>query len=205
MGKKLQTYVTRDKSGIKRGIYPCYQVYLSDKNTFLFAAKKQTKNRTSNYIISMSEHPSKADKKSQNYLGKVRANFIGTEFVGYDDGRNPTHHENVHTHILRKELCAVMYEKNIFGAKGPRKMTVLIPNVTSVLNVSHSKTQLMHQEFKIQEFEPLTEDSVLLAGYHADSMKGIKYLHNRSPKWSESYVFSLQLQYVATQQRNTSS
>ena len=29
------------------------------------------------------------DKKNENYLGKVRSNFLGTEFIFYDNGDNP--------------------------------------------------------------------------------------------------------------------
>ena len=31
----------------------------------------------------------KMDKNAQSYLGKVRSNFLGTEFYLYDTGENP--------------------------------------------------------------------------------------------------------------------
>ena len=38
-------------------------------------------------MISMDQE--KIDKKSAGYLGKVRSNFLGTEFSIYDNGLNP--------------------------------------------------------------------------------------------------------------------
>jgi len=47
-------------------------------------AKKRSFNRTSNYLISSKKDDTK--KKSTNYLGKLRSNFMGTEFNVYDNG-----------------------------------------------------------------------------------------------------------------------
>ena len=38
-------------------------------------------------MISMDQD--KAQKSGTGYLGKVRSNFLGTEFSIYDDGENP--------------------------------------------------------------------------------------------------------------------
>ncbi len=42
------------------------------------AAKRRPHNATSNYIITLSDKA--FAKKSREYLGKLRANFVGTEF-----------------------------------------------------------------------------------------------------------------------------
>lgn len=44
-------------------------------------------NTTSNYVISMAKNEFSTRKNS--FLGKVRSNFLGTEFILYDDGLNP--------------------------------------------------------------------------------------------------------------------
>jgi tubby-related protein 1 len=54
---------------------------------FLLAAKKRTGNATSNYIISTDSE--KMEKSAAGYLGKVRSNFLGTEFYIFDTGANP--------------------------------------------------------------------------------------------------------------------
>jgi Tub family len=49
---------------------------------FLMASKKRPNNKTSNYLISMGEGDLSRD--GTNYLGKLRSNFVGTEFqVGH--------------------------------------------------------------------------------------------------------------------------
>jgi len=53
----------------------------------LMSAKKRACNNTSNYLISM--HRSEMDRNNPNFLVKVRSNFMGTEFVFYDNGVNP--------------------------------------------------------------------------------------------------------------------
>ena len=50
---------------------------LSDGNKFLLTGKKRTGNATSNYMIK---------KGTKGYLGKVRSNFLGTEFSLFDEG-----------------------------------------------------------------------------------------------------------------------
>jgi tubby-related protein 1 len=54
-------------------------------------------------------------------LGKLRSNFIGTEFLLFDTGENPKKGDPM---SARKELCYIEYEKNILGLKGPRKLRV---------------------------------------------------------------------------------
>ena len=60
---------------------------------------------------------------SPGYLGKLRSNFLGTEFVLFDDGAK------AHQADMRCELGAVLYEPNLLGTKGPRRMTALVPKL----------------------------------------------------------------------------
>ena len=56
------------------------------------------------------------------FIGKLRSNFIGTEFHIYDTGENPK--KARYPDQVRKELGVITYDTNFFGAKGPRKMKV---------------------------------------------------------------------------------
>jgi len=47
-------------------------------------SKKKSLNKTSNYALY-----SNKDEKKENFVGKVRSNFLGTEFLFYDTGVNP--------------------------------------------------------------------------------------------------------------------
>lgn len=66
---------------------------------------------------------------SRRYLGKVRSNFVGTEFMVYDDGENPEHYRGGDEEQIRKELGAITYASNVLGSRGPRKMRVCVPMI----------------------------------------------------------------------------
>jgi len=53
----------------------------------LLTGKKRSGNTTSNYLITVDQDKTK--KGSKGYLGKIRSNFLGTEFYLYDSGDNP--------------------------------------------------------------------------------------------------------------------
>ena len=91
------------------------------------SAKKKSYNKTSNYYISLNQ--SDPCKKDNNFVGKVRSNFMGSEFNIYDNGQNPQKASNFDQ--VRKQLGVVMFETNIMGTKGPRKMKVLVPELGS--------------------------------------------------------------------------
>jgi len=123
----IQCTILRERGGFNR-IYPKYFLFVSDTHQFLLAGRKRPGNKTSNYLISMSEKDLKI--KSPSYLGKVRSNFLGTEFMIYDKGLNPKK-KTATQETMREELGAIMYQSNLLGAKGPRKMRVLLPAVNA--------------------------------------------------------------------------
>ena len=53
----------------------------------MLTGKKRAGNTTSNYLISMDQE--KVAKDGTGFLGKVRSNFLGTEFTIFDAGENP--------------------------------------------------------------------------------------------------------------------
>lgn len=107
----VQCYIRRDKSGANK-LYPEYRLYMKVGDRFLLNSKKRSQNKvrcwfvkllalvflewsraesvalqTSNYLISSADGD--FEKTSPNYVGKLRSNFIGTEFQIYDHGLNP--------------------------------------------------------------------------------------------------------------------
>lgn len=83
--------IERHKSGFNR-LWPKYTLSLSEGNKFLLCGKKRSGNATSNYLITMEQD--KMSKESTSYLGKVRSNFLGTEFYLFDTGQNPNKASN---------------------------------------------------------------------------------------------------------------
>merc|ERR1719414_1428081 len=83
--------------------------------------------------MSEAEVPS---KEGDLFLGKLRSNFFGLEFVAYGSGLNPKKIDpsmsQAHAiQLARQELLAVQYSSSLWGTKprGPRKMAAVIPRV----------------------------------------------------------------------------
>jgi hypothetical protein len=126
----LECTILRNKSGFNFW-NPKYTLVISDGERFLLNGKKQSGNKTSNYWVTLDQDNMK--KKGKGFLGKLRANFMGTEFVIYDDGENPTKTKNIDE--VRNEMASVLYESNVLGSKGPRKMRVIIPAIDKEDNI----------------------------------------------------------------------
>lgn len=75
----------------------------------------------SNYIISLDYEDLGRD--SENFFGKVRSNFVGTDFTVFDSGMKAREQ--------RQELASVSYGYNVLGTRGPRKVTACIPAIDS--------------------------------------------------------------------------
>ena len=83
---QVRTTISRAKSGLSM-LWPKYTLNLSDTNKFLLAGKKKSGSATSKYVIS--SDPNQMEKSTSGYLGKVRSNFLGTEFSIFDNGKGP--------------------------------------------------------------------------------------------------------------------
>ena len=82
----VQCYIRRNKSGTNK-LFPIYSLFLKEGDVFLMASRKRPKNKTSNYLITMDQHD--MNRSGSAYLGKLRSNFVRTEFQVFDDGVNP--------------------------------------------------------------------------------------------------------------------
>ncbi|KNC49789.1 TULP3 protein [Thecamonas trahens ATCC 50062] len=170
----VQCYIQRNKSGKKR-MFPTYVLYEQSTDTFLLAARKRKKSRSSNYLVSLD--PEDLSRDSVNYVAKLRSNFIGTAFTFYDHGEAPD--KASAGEDIRCELAAVLYESNILGFKGPRKMTVLIP--------------AMRMDGKAHVWRPDSQGLGLISKHKANERDEMLCLTNKSPVWNEesqSYVLN---------------
>ncbi|CAG9311457.1 unnamed protein product [Blepharisma stoltei] len=166
-GIMLQCNIRREKPGFGR-LYAKYYFHITDGMTFLLAGKKRGGNRTSNYMITSNQR--EFSVKSPAYSGKVRSNFLGTEFHIYDTGMNPKH-RGANAMNAREELAIILYQSNILGSKGPRKMRVLIPAVNNAGD---------HCVWK-----PMNKEDGMLQQYNAGNTSGMLCFFNKPPKWNE--------------------
>lgn len=179
----VKCYVKRYRG--KSRLSPEYRVYLDGSNQFLMTSKKRAKKTSSNYLISIGRND--YSKSSSNIIGKLRANFLGTEFQVYDAGKNPKHLDSFFDEKNydepRCELGAILYSSNIIGNRGPRKMQVCINRVSE------------HGEC-VKRWQPAVKDEEMLECFKAKNETARKHLliyENRQPKWNEdigSYVLN---------------
>jgi len=145
-----------------------------DRDLFLMCGKKRSGQKTSNYLISMSEGDLR--RTSNNYLGKLRANFLGTEFCIYDRGSNPEdvdHDDPNAEDSLRQEMGVVQYESNVLGSRGPRKMQVGLPDVNHL-----SGEQVVFQPGKKQE--------TMMGKLKKRDFTNMVYAYNKPPRWNDA-------------------
>ena len=60
-----------------------------------------------------------------SFIGKLRSNMLGTQFTIYDGGENSKARQGLLGDKAggRMEITGVLYDTNVLGFKGPRRMT----------------------------------------------------------------------------------
>eukprot|EP01004_Peranema_trichophorum_P003834 NODE_2799_length_1491_cov_39.614035_g2419_i0.p1 GENE.NODE_2799_length_1491_cov_39.614035_g2419_i0~~NODE_2799_length_1491_cov_39.614035_g2419_i0.p1 ORF type:complete len:390 (+),score=75.62 NODE_2799_length_1491_cov_39.614035_g2419_i0:125-1294(+) len=162
----IQCYIVREKSAL----YGCkYCLYLEDNNMFLLTSVKRKKNKTSNYLISLDKEDLNRD--SGHFYGKLRSNFVGTEFTVFDKGEKPGKDGAVLGVASRQECAGIVYERNLLGTKGPRKMLVLVPS--------------FDETGRRSVWKPEKEEDGLIANFKNGNMSNMMTLKNKEPHWNE--------------------
>uniref|UniRef100_A0A8C7B6K3 Tubby-like protein n=1 Tax=Neovison vison TaxID=452646 RepID=A0A8C7B6K3_NEOVI len=180
-GRTVRCRLTRDKKGMDRGLYPSYFLHLdTEKKVFLLAGRKRKRSKTANYLIS--SDPTNLSRGGENFIGKLRSNLLGNRFTVFDNGQNP-HRGGGSTNVgsLRQELAAVIYETNVLGFRGPRRMTVIIPG--------------MNSDNERVPIRPRNASDGLLVRWQNKTLESLIELHNKPPIWNEdsgSYTLNFQ-------------
>ncbi|XP_059415669.1 tubby-related protein 1-like isoform X2 [Carassius carassius] len=168
-GVTVKCKVTRDKRGMDRGLYPTYYLHLDDeKKVFLLAGRKRKKSTTSNYLISID--PTDLSRGGENFIGKLRSNLMGTKFTVFDNALHPDRALPDMSNA-RQELAAIIYETNVLGMKGPRRMIVIIPG--------------MNKDGERVPMRPRSENDGLLIRHQNRNMENLIELRNKTPVWNE--------------------
>ncbi|TWW62319.1 Tubby-related protein 1 [Takifugu flavidus] len=168
-GVTVKCRVTRDQRGMDKSLYPLYYLHLdNEKKTFLLAGRKRKKSATSNYLISIDA--TDLSRGGENFVGKLRSNLMGTKFTVFDNALNPERALPDMSNA-RQELAGIIYETNVLGMKGPRRMTVIIPG----MNKDNERVPL----------RPRNECDGLLIRYQNRRMENLIELHNKTPVWND--------------------
>ncbi|CAH8641736.1 unnamed protein product [Schistosoma margrebowiei] len=192
-GVTIRCRITRDKRGVDRGIFPSYYLHLEKEacKFFLLAARRRKRSTTSNYVISCDA--TNLSRDAISFAGKLRSNFLGTHFTVYgcelksrdseslnsgdkvnDSGSTTT---TTKTHNMQ-ELAAIIYDTNVLGFKGPRRMTIILPRLSATC-----------QHFSC----PGNDTTWLIDSWRRKDMQNVLQLQNKNPVWNEetqSYVLN---------------
>nr|XP_010332372.1 tubby-related protein 1 isoform X2 [Saimiri boliviensis boliviensis] len=179
-GRTVRCRLTRDKKGMDRGLYPSYFLHLdTEKKVFLLAGRKRKRSKTANYLIS--SDPTNLSRGGENFIGKLRSNLLGNRFTVFDNGQNPQRGYGTNVASLRQELAAVIYETNVLGFRGPRRMTVIIPGMSA--------------ENERVPIRPRNASDGLLVRWQNKTLESLIELHNKPPVWNDdsgSYTLNFQ-------------
>jgi hypothetical protein len=182
----VHCYIKRSKAGTGK-LYPEYRLYTRQGSHFLMAAKKQANNKTSNYHVTLNDRD--FAKESPDYLGKLRANFVGTEFQIFDRGSKASIDSKdvdgagllgsnsgpSNASTPREELGVVVYAANVLGARGPRKMQAFLPRVSKVDD----------RVVDWKDEEDLTDQDAMLERVRRGDTAKFHHFINKPPRWND--------------------
>ncbi|KAH9122747.1 hypothetical protein LEN26_010129 [Aphanomyces euteiches] len=149
----IQCYVERDKSGVNM-MRPIYRLFLNDSNQFLLGAQKRSKNKTSNYLLSMDRSPT--DRRSALIVGKLRSNWSGASYTIYDHGLNPNK-----TSLDSNVRCLLGTIDFTYDKMGPGRMAIRVPKVNSVGVPAAIRDKICTDGSDGDELDKLMEDNCL--------------------------------------------
>jgi hypothetical protein len=175
---RILCQITRSRFKSHKKYNPHYTIYIEDhtdpnevKRQLFLWARKRKRSHTSCYDIGATLPDANG---RDEIFGKVKSNFVGTNFTIYSYGRNPFKDDDDQLPAgapLREELTVVAYDPNMLGFKGPRKMTILMPSMT--------------REGQRVSWCPTTEAETLSGRHKSGNTSDMLVLHNKSPQWNE--------------------
>ncbi|KGN59979.1 tubby-like F-box protein 5 [Cucumis sativus] len=203
----IQCFIKRERATSTFRLYLGLSPALSGNlSKLLLTAKRIRRAMSTEFSISLV--PDDFSRASNNYLGKLRSNFLGTKFSIYDS--QPPHDPKLRTSRSKRRIhlkqvspsktpanykvAAVAYELNVLRTRGPRRMRCTMHSIP-IASVEEGGTAPTPTEFKdcIDEYHPSTP---LLKGKKAitesptespDSQESVAplVLKNKAPRWHE--------------------
>ncbi|TMW91341.1 hypothetical protein EJD97_014474 [Solanum chilense] len=131
----LQCFIKRDKKNATFYLYLALSPSLMDQGKFLLAARRYRNGAHIEYIISLDADD--LSQRSKAYVGKLRSDFLGTNFTIYDsqaphNGARPSSSRSCRRFASKQispqlpagnfEVGSVSYKLNLLKSRGPRRM-----------------------------------------------------------------------------------
>ena len=121
----FKCYIKRNNLGIKRKLYPQYELYVHSNDRFIMIGEKGKLITSAYYTISLDSNS--IDRRSSYCIGKLRANISKSEFSLFGVGENLS--MNAPPEMTRNEHVAIIYDSNMFNEETTAKMKIIIPEV----------------------------------------------------------------------------
>ncbi|OIW08215.1 hypothetical protein TanjilG_15176 [Lupinus angustifolius] len=177
-----QCLITRNKKTSTFYLHLALTPSFTDKGKFLLAARRSRHGAHTEYIISLD-----ADDLSQGstaYVGKLRSDFLGTNFTIYDSQPPHSSAKPSSSMVCRRfsskqispqvpagnfEAGQVSYKFNLLKSRGPRRMVCSLKGpILSSKDSSDSKNLGSHK-----------------MNHKDDAASGYLILKNKAPRWHE--------------------
>ncbi|KAG6424455.1 hypothetical protein SASPL_114873 [Salvia splendens] len=178
----LQCLIKRDKKNSTFYLYLALTPSFTDQGKFLLAARRYKNGARTEYIISLD--PEDLSQGSKAYVGKLRSDFLGTNFTVYDsqpphNGAKPSNSKSGRRVASKQispqvpagnfEVGQVSYKFNLLKSRGPRRMVCSLTCPVSGEQQSCDTTHQDHLKMKQPEC----------------SSPGHTILKNKAPRWHE--------------------
>ncbi|KAE9599011.1 hypothetical protein Lal_00044123 [Lupinus albus] len=203
----LQCFIKRNRSTQTYHLYLSLTSTLVDDGKFLLSAHKCRHPTGTDYMISLDAND--VSKGSNNYVGKLRSNFVGTKFTIYDAqlahaGAKVTKSRSTRSANLKQvspkvptcnyPVAHISYELNVLGSRGPRRMHCVMDSIpaSAIEPGGVAPTQTEFSLKNIDMFPSSTfsrsksnceENSV--SELLGDQNDGVLVLKNKAPRWHE--------------------
>jgi len=171
-----QTFTRAFRCRVIRRAAGCFELFaesISGEDKLLMTAKKKKAAAATTYAMYAGGEITgeSNDDHGRNLveMGGVKANLLGTNFTVF---RRPRKDEKVKTGISL-ELAVITYEPNVLGLKGPRRIGVVVPGMTSDGNRVTLKSK-----------DHDSDSIVARMKYNAKSPHLIR-MENKAPTWNE--------------------
>ncbi|CAN1344265.1 Tubby-like F-box protein 2 [Linum perenne] len=175
----IQCYIKRDPTTSTFLLYSGLMPSEGEKDKLLLAARRIRRTTCTDFVISLA--PNDFSRSSNNYVGRLRSNFMGTKFTISD---RQTLHEvpmqlarwtsrrlhsrrvSPRTPALNYTIGTINYELNVLRTRGPRRMHCVINSIPVSSMEEGGSAPTMTSLPETADGEPLV-------------------LKNRAPRWHE--------------------
>lgn len=206
----IQCFIKRERETNTYRLYLGLSPALSgDISKMLLAGRKIRRATTTDFMISLAADD--FSRVSDNYVGKLRPNFLGTKFTIYDSQppQDPETELNRHSHrrIHSKQVAprissgnynvgTISYELNVLRTRGPRRMQCTMHSIpVSAIREGGSPTLMEFPKCPEQQFSSISLPKGKLIEFSStsltepleasDSTVEPLALKNKAPRWHE--------------------